>query len=318
MRELFGRLLGGWKDMTGNGKFMVLLLGSLLYLWGIRGRGTGLSVRQPGERRALPGDLLLQYTTLFLALILFPPAAILLDWYQTRFYDFGWMIALLPMTLTIAYGATRAVTDCYEKYCQESVWKTAGLAAMALAVLLLCGNLDTERQWLDNGSFSESFSGSGQVMTEEEKQIEALAVLEYLEENGAAEDVCLWAPALVLDYIRRTDGSVRLLYGRNMWDEALNAYSYDSYPQKLREAYAWMEESASYLQNQGGSAEIGTALEESVHAALDGGVNVIVLPWERGEDDGGIPDALTAAVRRLGYEVTVGKDWGYYFFRIGS
>ena len=53
-------------------------------------------------------------------------------------------------------------------------------------------------------------------------------------------ELCLWAPREILAHAREFDGSVQLIYGRNMWDITLNGYTYDTYTDGLRDIYVWM------------------------------------------------------------------------------
>ena len=76
------------------------------------------------------------------------------------------------------------------------------------------------------------------------------------------QTVCLWAPREILETARMQPVAVtwmqpvetvgiesvavagqlpELLYGRNMWDAALNAYTYDVYPEEVQQLYCWME-----------------------------------------------------------------------------
>ena len=50
----------------------------------------------------------------------------------------------------------------------------------------------------------------------------------------------LWAPTGILEYSRELRPDIPLLYGRNMWQEDMNSFSYDVYDEKAVECYNWM------------------------------------------------------------------------------
>lgn len=97
-------------------------------------------------------------------------------------------------------------------------------------------------------------------------------VLTQIRTEMQEEEICLWAPKAILEYARETDASIKLLYGRNMWDQWLNAYAYDAYSEDMVSLYQWMEEPAL----------AGEAQDEApvarVRMALEAGTNCILLP----------------------------------------
>jgi len=113
---------------------------------------------------------------------------------------------------------------------------------------------------------------------EEEKQERQYAyeVLEAIQELAGGETICLWAPQEIMEYTRAYDGDIYLVYGRNMWDDALMGYSYETYGDMEQSLYQWMES----LQNA-----VGMVMKDflvggvsCMEAAAELGVNYILLP----------------------------------------
>ena len=96
-----------------------------------------------------------------------------------------------------------------------------------LAALVLAGGMD-----------GQSWNRKNQ-RTEQERTYRVLESLTGLWQGGEA---CLWAPREVMEYARETDGRIKLIYGRNMWDVSLNGYAYDSYGKNIIALYEWMEQ----------------------------------------------------------------------------
>ncbi len=144
--------------------------------------------------------------------------------YQTRFYDYQWIWNLVPVTLVIAFGATVFITEYWESYKKERFNKAA-VTLLVFVVILLCGSAGNA-EWEKHAVLAESE--------------ETAEVLELLSAYGEGEEICLWAPQEVMEYARAVDGGVKLLYGRNMWEKWLNAYSYDTYCEEQVDCYLWM------------------------------------------------------------------------------
>lgn len=210
MWELVISAWKGWLEYTTKGKFAALLLAVLLFLW----------LRQKKEQK-----LLLFYTSLMAVLCIFPVSGGLLMLYQTKFYDYQWIWALVPVTLMIAFGATVFLTEYWENYGKKGRLDKAVVTLMVLAAILLCGSVGNS-QWEEEA-----------VLTKSERTAE---ILEELKTFGEGGEICLWAPEEIMEYARAVDGDVKLLYGRNMWDKGLNAYSYDSYGEEQVDCYLWM------------------------------------------------------------------------------
>ena len=300
MMEYIKNAAAGWLRFNQAGKFGVLLLGVLLYLWYAR-----IVPRQEGERENLrrerpAGGWFVGFAAVSAILAAVPVTGALLMMYQTRFYDYEWIWAVVPMTAMIAYGMTQLYCGCCEKYWRDQLLKPAAVAVLGILVIALCGNL--KGSWYRSGDKALTQEITGKIMDD-------------LAGNGNTEDICIWAPREVLENARAANGSVKLLYGRNMWDTALGAYSYDVYDPEMTLLYEWMEKAAS-LEEGASSEEAASCVEQAqmyVNAALNYGVNRILIPENAPQE---VKDAVYQAVegRKFGVEEDVSQ--GYVIFTV--
>lgn len=251
MTELLKNAWLGWQQFTTEGKLPAVLMAVLLYLW-----LCGTWKKQKG---------LYSYTTLMTLLCVFPVTAMVLMLYQTRFYDYEWLWSLVPMTIMIAWGITELL-DGHWKGFSFSQWKRGlSVTALLLAVLVLCSGLgQTEKSWNEEQTRRRNADGV----------IDRVLKLQ----DG---DIYLWAPREIMEYARERTGGLRLLYGRNMWEEALNAYTYDIYSQDFRELYLWIENVDSTgvaLIEDEAPDELLLQGENCMKTAVEAGVNCVLLP----------------------------------------
>lgn len=252
MREYLWNAWSGWTGFTDKGKLAALFLALAGYLL--------VSSRQKGPQRRLA-----VYGSVTALLCIFPVTAAFLMMYQTLFYDYPWIWSIVPFTAVIALGGVVLLTDCRKtgRGYRTFLYNVA-LTLLCTGVLVLCGGL-----------------GVNSIDGEQERQNReyAATVLEELCGNytGAGEetDFCLWAPREILEYARTENSQLRLLYGRNMWDLALNAYSYDNYSQEQIDLYEWME----HLTDYGVSIDDAEG-QEYVQRAFSMGADCILLPAE--------------------------------------
>ena len=251
MTELLKNAWLGWYDYTSGGKLAVLFLTALIYLW------------LTGKWKA--HKALFFYAVSVTLCCVLPPVAAVLMLYQTRFYDYIWLWSLVPLTAVTAWAAVE-VTSRPEADIHASKWKRrVPVAALLLIVLTL-----------SSGTVENVFDPA---KTRQERQVswEVLRSFEKLRDG----EICLWAPQEILAYVREFDGSVSLLYGRDMWDHSLGAYTYDIYPDELRELYLWMDNTAPGGVAEVKDEELGKIVlngTDCVAAALEEGANCILLP----------------------------------------
>lgn len=214
--------------------------------------------------------------------LLFPPCVWVLTKYQTGFYSIASLWALLPATGMTAYGAV-ALLDMAEKaYGRQTglMGRRHGrhvLAAMFCAVILLAGSL------------TPVFGAPERAVNGEKIPEAQRTALAWITEH--VEDPYVWAPQEVTEYARAYSGKIRLVYGRNMWEEALNANTYDVYAEECAFLYAWMERQLA------GAQEFPLEnMELAVETAIQKGCNVLVL---RAGDEW--IEAEEACVKAMGY-----------------
>lgn len=347
MQELIKNAWLGWKNYTDGGKLAALFLAALLLLWLWNSGSAG---EAPADKSS-PGNQedgriarkdhgrIIKYATAMAVCCICPLSAALLMIYQTKFYDYQWIWSLVPVTIVIALAGTLLWTEFSGLAAKKHVvnprtgkkkieWlKLAGVTAVMLSVLYLCGSMG-----------SETFD----VKAESQKRTKTAQVLGIVTENGKNTDICLWAPKEIMEYARALDGRIRLPYGRNMWDISLNAYSYDTYGETEQLLYAWMSsveetgeinatveynadmlsgENSAIVENADAQKHIAAAgnadvqsqalervitAEECMALAQEYGINCILLPANVK------PEALAQIEEILGVEAQGYMD--YYMF----
>ena len=201
MGELLKNALLGWQAYITPGKLPVLLAVELLFCW--------LTGRKLGQKA------LVCYMGAMACVCVFPVTAVLLMVYQTKFYDYQWIWSTVPLTVVTAYGAVEILGSISEPWKRENLKKSIPGVFVLLAILFLCSG------------FGQEPVNPGEEIRERNRAEKVLAEL------PAEKGILLWAPADILEYARAEDSSVILLYGRNMWDKWLDAYSYDTYPEAM-------------------------------------------------------------------------------------
>ena len=245
------------QQFTASGKLAAILPAALLYLW--------MCGKQDRKRE---NTTLLSYTSLMAVCCILPVTVVALMLYQTRFYDYLWVWSLVPMTAVIAWAGTELLHQCWEGFRWEHWRKGLPVSLLLLAALALCSGM----------------GGVGAERTEEaQMRKEAKQVLtELLEQTeGGLEGILLWAPREVIEYAREFDGSLKLLYGRNMWDAALGAYSDEAYSLEVQNLYLWMEtmdESGQAVVDDPVRGKVTLQGKDCVASAVKLGVNCILLP----------------------------------------
>lgn len=249
MAELVKNAWSGWLSFANTGKLPAALLISLLFLWIY-------------YKRVKQKEFLI-YTTAVTICCIVPVTAALLELYQTRFYDYKWIWSLVPMTAMTGFAVTLFLTEFLQEISGGRRKEKAVAAALLAAGLMFCG-----------GMGGKPWDGCGkQGEVQERRQAEAL--LEELQERLQEKPICLWAPREVLEYTKAYDAGIYLLYGRDMWDMDMTAYSYEAYPAGFRDLYLWME------------AAPGTETVPDLYCAetlAASEVNCILMPGDKPEE----------------------------------
>lgn len=264
MMEFLRNAHAGWMEQMTQGKLLALFLLALLVYW---------FWKRDTEQKAL-----LKYATAAAICCVVPVTAALLMSYQTRFYDYEWIWSIVPVTAVTAYVLTVLLTDISKVEKKSTRFAVLGLCAL---ILFASGNMGEKKE--DNDSaIMKAVYFPGEEVKEADVRRDAYEVLEKLQEITAGGEVVLWAPVEIMEYAREVDARVRLLYGRNMWDQSLNGYSYDTCSEEVYDAYHWMTWATMYYRADGGylpeSDEEIPSAETCMQTAKDAGVNCLFLP----------------------------------------
>lgn len=263
MTELLRNAWNGWLDFMGAGKLSALLFAALLISYYLK-----LGDRQKRE--------LFRYGLVSALLCILPCSAALIMLYQTKFYDYEWIWSIVPLTAVSACVAVLFLEWFWKR--ERSAFRRGVIVVSVLAVILLCGRLG-DAKWE-----VRDFAGQRNSVAE---------VLELLGKDnpaGAEEEICLWAPEEVILHARSLDSGLSLLYGRDLFQKHLNAFSYEVYSQEIRELYAWMVMVERYgtvivpVEGDVASAVDGVEIEDRIDGlkcfqnAISLGANRILVP----------------------------------------
>ena len=253
MWELMGNAWRGWLEFTSNGKLCALFLASLVFLWVY-------------YKRAEQKNVLI-YGAMMTGFCIVPATAAVLMVYQTKFYDYQWIWSMVPMTLVTAEAAVVLLAKCWPDFPGVGWKKGLPVALFLLGILGLSGGMG-----IGSGNSGQTWKPGA----DREIRIWAQETLALVKERFQGRDICLWAPREIMEYARETDSGICLLYGRNMWDPSLNAYSYDTFYQQEASLAVWMSSVPETGGTDGGS--------DCAQAVWDAGVNCILLPEQAAEE----------------------------------
>lgn len=254
----FERVLQGMTTYFQEDKTVVILVSVLLLFW--------LKENKTVDNK---GNRLLLYTTIMTVILLCPVTAVAVLIYQTIFYDYAWAWSMVPIFAVLAYAGV----VLYEEWKPMLTRKKTVLVAILLIVLLfVCGN-------------------QGVLQTVEaqdaEERYRAEGVVSVVSANGADKEMTLWGPKSIMQEVRRQTGEIKLVYGRDMWDEKSGAYDYEAYTVPYIEAYEWIELVALLSKEATGEESFHKLCgqyrlmddaDSHVEVMLESGVNVIVIP----------------------------------------
>lgn len=252
MKEFLLDMQTGIEAWNTGGQYLVLFLGSLLFLFLVK----------PKENKEF------RNCALWMAvLLLFPLTAFLIDKYRTDYYNYASVWSLLPVTVVIALGLTEALDTLLHTDAGRGRYGKYVVCAGLVLLLALCGTVSPFfTDWKQSDGFEK--------IRAEEKE-----VLEILSGMQEERDVCIWAPDEVVETARAYDGNLKLLYGRDMWNNALSGYTYDVYDETRKKLYDWMNTNWIEVQAYELETELNTA--EAFALAKDCGCTHLVLKKEQ-------------------------------------
>ena len=276
MLELLNNAWNGWGNYIFYGKYPALLLLVLVVFWFF------------SDRKKEP--VLLGYTTVMTVCCICPLTAALLMQYQTKFYDYQWVWSYVPLTIVVALAGTLVLGHCRELNagCDKqgngrekliAKAKVPAAALMIVVLILLCGRMtdpltNVKTDWQQAESAEPVVKAIAETVGKVNVSEEAVA-----EESAAKETVVLWAPKEIMAAVRIYRPDIQLLYGRDLWDASLGAYTYDTYTQVEDDLCQWMHCTGVFGTIDGYRLD-GTVLDGKtcVEQALKLGVNCIVVP----------------------------------------
>lgn len=245
MAELLKTAWHGWLEFTNVGKLAALLLVSLFLLW---------IYYEKTEKKEF-----LIYTTIAAACCILPMTAAVLMLYQTRIFDYRWIWGIVPLTAMAGFGMTVFLSDILQSCIQKNRMKGILAMLLLLAAVLLCGGLGEKPRNTDA----------------EEQRNRAERILAEVQAQMQGRELFLWAPQEIMQYARAYDGSIRLIYGRNMWDGSLNAYIGSGYSPEIHAMQQWMDDGDAKEEED---IEEKAPIQEFFETAVTAGVNCILLP----------------------------------------
>ncbi|MGN1204720.1 MAG: hypothetical protein ACI4SA_06640 [Lachnospiraceae bacterium] len=220
MRNLLQSMWDGFGLMKGSGQFLVLFLITVFILL----------FYKKSEIRELKW-----YSAVLLLLLLCPFTAKLLLLYQTAYYGYADLWLLLPVTLLIAYMLTITLPVCLNDIPVLKKMTESGKRSLAevicifmmMVLLFLCGTMKLAEEKTQRTDYGDVFPA------ETEEVLHRLPLAE-------GETLTVLAPDEIAGYLRSCDGRILLPYGRFLWEEELNAYTYDTYAADVKEMHDWV------------------------------------------------------------------------------
>ncbi len=260
LRETWSNLLDFLENAKILGVFLPLTFLTFLPLPALR------NLRRNDRIRSLH-----LYGSIMTGLCLFVPTAMLLWFYSALHnpYPRIWaMVPILPLTAALltelVLSLSKGSNDTSKK--ESRLYLFAG--CLGLFVLLLCGNF---------GAVSPSrisFTGDLKELDLAEETINQLA----------DSDSVIWAPRDLTEYLHRAPTPHRTIYGRDMWDNTLLGFRYDTYSEDIRALY----DSMLYIEGATVIVLFDDNMENGIlccNAAKDAGVNVLVFNRREASQD---------------------------------
>lgn len=211
--DYLSRTIGGMEQFFSIDKMVVLLLAVFILFW-----------LQDKKETSAEANKLLIFALIAGVLLLCPLTAMGGVIYQTAFYDYEWLWSMVPITIILSYAAVLV----YDTKVDKTNWKKKAASVVAFLFLLF---------WCGNQGMLKTVDADVAVQQEKASQI-----LEVLVQEAAENEVVLWAPKSIMQEARRSTGTIKLVYGRDMWEAKAGAYDYEAYSDIMIEAYTWIED----------------------------------------------------------------------------
>lgn len=190
----------------------------------------------------------MQFVFFTTMLFLFPITRYLLLLYRTNFYSYESLLALLPMNILIAYVFVQVMTK-YE-------WQ---IKVGVVILIILCGSLSLPKSLVTEAKLTE----------------DGIEVLECFQEYDGKDKGSVWGPNEILGEMRKINASIEVVYGRDLWDEQLQAYTYDKYSQDKKALYTWMNQ--NWIEIIAYQEEVELTSDKAFQLAKELGISMIIL-----------------------------------------
>ncbi len=276
--------LNGWTDYTQHGKFAALLLMAILYLGYTIYRRNALYVGAGSKDRNKTIMALWLYTGLTAFVCICPVTALFLMKYQTAFYSYVWIWAVVPQTALIAWAAAEFLCGLWKKRTLTNIVATVIL----LGIVFLSGNPVSE--WTREQTAQIPAMDVTMQQNSETSPWETLASLtKYRLTESGDTGFTLWAPKEVMAAARAYSADINPVYGRSIWDASLGSYSYDTYETGQEDLYLWMSHlettgETEYVRMDESTGARTIAFADCLAYAAEADVDMILLPGNLSEE----------------------------------
>lgn len=281
---LLNTAVNGWTDYTQHGKFAALLLVAILYLgYTIRRRNALYAGADSKDRNKTTMTLCL-YTGLTTLACICPLTALFLMKYQTAFYSYVWIWAIVPETALIAWAATEFLSELWKKKNLKNIMATLIL----LGIVFLSGNPVSE--WTREQTAQIPAMDMTIQQNVGTSPWEALtSLMEYRLTESGDDSFTLWAPKEVMAAARAYSADIYPVYGRSIWDVSLGGYSYDTYETGQEDLYLWMSHleatgETEYVRMDDSTGARTVDFADCLVYAAEAEVDMILLPQNLSEE----------------------------------
>lgn len=172
--------------------------------------------------------LLPAYSAIAFLLMLFPFTALLLMQFQNVFYSYEYLWTIVPIIPIVAYFLTIAPSMLSFKSRAQKIIMSAAITA----VLLFCGSMGID-SWTRNEMPAILNPVSYDEATPLINRLNEIASIDY------NDDLTILAPNNITQYVHYR-GKIKTLYGKDMWDDRMAPYTYNNYPEDIKNLYTWI------------------------------------------------------------------------------
>lgn len=197
-------------------------------------------------------------------LLIIPFSALLFRKMQTVFFDYAYLWVIVPIIPVVAFFLIVFIDYLFDEASGVKPGIRIGALVLSAIGLLLCGSLGTNTWKYDDMPtkvYQDEYDASSPILTRLYELASDKASLGASIEasSGASEErsdidisanisnkLTILAPPNITEYIHFYCGNVATIYGRDMWDYSMRAFSYTEYPTEYKALYEWMNYCRDY------------------------------------------------------------------------